>query len=161
MAQEHFLNTSFWLNQLFLLPLSITWGVTHPFRAAAEYQEGLCTYEWAFKSSKKNTAEDNKRIFFPLVFNEILYFESPVYLKSKRLGVFPLVYSSSSLPHRCPWMSPNCFLGWIPHTGSSEYTVSSPNYFLHIWVALLVGRGKAEVGKKPQFVAERYIPCPS
>lgn len=42
-ARVHFLNISFWLNQLFLLPLSITWGIICPFREMAEYQEGLCT----------------------------------------------------------------------------------------------------------------------
>lgn len=42
-AKGHFLNTSFWLKQLFLLWGLTTWGITYPFKATTEYQEGLCT----------------------------------------------------------------------------------------------------------------------
>ena len=76
-GQKTFSKYLYWLNQLFLLPLSITWGETYPFRVVAEYQEGLCPEVWAFKSSEKRQKITSKRIFFPLGFHIILYFESP------------------------------------------------------------------------------------
>lgn len=103
-AKEYFLNISFWLHQLFVLPLLIVWGISIPFLFKGWISRRFVYLGMSFQEQqKKNTAEDNKQAYlFLLVFNIILYFESPVYLKSKRFETPPPapVSSSSSLSHR-------------------------------------------------------------
>lgn len=65
-AKEHFPNTSFWLHQLFLLPLLLLWGINIPFLFKSWISRRFVYLCMSFQEQWKSTAEDNKQSYlFP------------------------------------------------------------------------------------------------